>query len=644
MIEFNTKQRKAIGYASKHGDCPYTHIAEHIGVDTSTLFRYRQNSTAFAEALENARQGISEVEQTPVGIEEFVRSKDYLGLGIHGIDQDGRVYPKVMEELQQICSGDYDLVILAGGLGSAKTYSATVAIVYQLYKLLLLDNPHKTYDLDSNTAIIIGLQNRSRKLAERNAYGLARNLITNSAWFQQYAPWHERLKSGVKFIGKNIEVWAASGDATDLLGMNLFSLILDESNFFARVEKSKRAIDGRTYDAAREAFESALRRKQSRFHSGGQFFVSSSRRFKGQFTDQLEKEYADDPRCYRFNHSEWSIRPELYEDSKWFHVFIGDRMRPPRVLAADEETSAADRELLIKIPERFRRRFESDPVRSLQDLAGISTVASGGFFQDRERLNAAACLPNILVCKADAIADASELLPLPHSYDLPCPTSPRAVHGDLSLTGDLTGLAIGHIRRYNDRGLPEIGIDGLARIYPPRNGQIILDSIYQLIAGWKALGIPIEWVSFDGYQSADLIQRIGRLGIRTGRLSVDQTSPGDPLAAYECLRAGISEGRFRFPADAETVRDMLALQADYQKQRVDYLPNMKKDVSDCLAAICFHLTHQINSWAYVGKIEGAGFAAAMSSRLGGQVTGIPYPVGTDMEIIRIQRGIGSATY
>jgi hypothetical protein len=563
-----------------------------------------------------------------------------------GLDHDGRVYPVVMEELKRICSGDYDLVILAGGIGSAKTYAATVAIVYQLYQLLLLDNPHKHYDLDSNTPIIIGLQNRSRKLAERNAYGLARNLIKNSAWFQQYAPWHERLKSRVKFIGKNIEVWAASGDAEDLLGMNLFSLILDESNFFARVEKSKRAIDGRVFDGAREAFEAALRRKQSRFPDGsGMFFVSSSRRYKGQFTDELEREFADDPRCYRFNYSEWTIRPEEYVDSKWFTVFIGDRMRPPRVLDDDEEISTGDRKLLIKIPERFRRRFESDPVRSLQDLAGISTVASGGFFQDRERLNAAACLPNILVCKTDAIADATELLIQPHTYDLSCPTSPRAVHGDLSLTGDLTGIAIGHIRRYDDRGLPLIDIDALARIHPPRNGQIILDSIYQLIAGWKALGIPITWCSFDGFQSADLIQRIGRLGIRTGRLSVDMTSPNDPMAAYESLRHAISEGRFRFPNDRETVRDMLALQCDHQKQRVDHLPGQKKDVSDCLAAIAYHLTHQVNPWQYVDKIENAGFAAAMAvPKLGGQVTNIPAPIGTDMDLIRIQRGIGSAAY
>ena len=322
MIEFTKKQRKALAFAakySKHG-CSYADIAKGIGVNNSTLFRYRQNSLEFAEALDSARGGTLKVEQKPVSIEEFIRSERYLNLGIASLDKDGRVWPVVMDELSEICSGKYDLTLLVGGLGAGKTYAATLALLYELYKLLLLPDPHKQYDLDPASPIILAVQNRSRKLAERNDYTLARNLIQQSPWFQIYAPWNERLKSRVKFTKHNIELWPASGDAEDLLGMNLFCLILDESNFFARVEKSKRALDGNVYDGAREAFESALRRKQSRFPDGsGMFFVASSRRYRGQFTDVLEKEFADDPRTYVFTHSEWSIRPELYENSKWFH-------------------------------------------------------------------------------------------------------------------------------------------------------------------------------------------------------------------------------------------------------------------------------------------------------------------------------------
>ena len=62
---------------------------------------------------------------------------------------------------------------------------------------------------------------------------------------------------------------------------------------------------------------------------------------------------------------------------------------------------------------------------------------------------------------------------------------------------------------------------------------------------------------------------------------------------------------------------MKLLQIDYGKSRgigkVDHLPGKKKDTADCLAAIAFHLTHQVNAWQMVGKIEGAGFAAAIAT-------------------------------
>ncbi len=49
------------------------------------------------------------------------------------------------------------------------------------------------------------------------------------------------------------------------------------------------------------------------------------------------------------------------------------------------------------------------------------------------------------------------------------------------------------------------------------------------------------------------------------------------------------------------------------------------DVSDVLAGVCYHLTHQVNAWTLVDKVKNAGFAAAMASpRIGGTVTGIPY--------------------
>ena len=630
-------QIQVLAGAAQHPDEPYVALARWAGIHVETLRKARRANPEFAEELERRRLGKIQLESDAVGIEEFCLSPDYLGL-------EGKVWPVVLDELKEINSGQYDLVLLVGSIGSGKTYAASLSLLYQLYLLLLHPAPHTEYNLDPASPIILGVQNRNRRLAERNDYALCRNLIEGSPWFATYAPHDQRLKSRVKFLTKNVELWAASGDPEDLLGMNIYSLIIDEGNFFSKVERSKRSVHGGTFDAAREAFEGALRRKQSRFPDGsGCFFVASSKRYKGQFTDELAQDFVGSESTYIFDHNQWTVRPEKYADDDWFHVFVGDRLRAPRILDKDEEIDPADRPLITSVPVRFERHFRRDPVRSLQDIAGISTEISGAFFTEKDKLGTAACLDQMLVSKADVVGDASLLLPRPHSVNLPCPDSPRAVHADLSLTGDVTGIGIGHIRRYDDCGLPEIDIDAIARVHPPRNGQIELDSVFRLVRDWKAMGISIQWFSCDGYQSADLLQRVGRLGIHSGRLSVDQTAPNDPMAAYETLRAAISEGRFRFPDDRETVDDMLWLQVDFEKRKVDHMPNRKKDTADCLAAIAYQLTHSVQAFRHVGQIDGASVAAAIAvPKLGGRVTGIPYPgFSSAMDEIRYLRRMPS---
>ena len=69
-------------------------------------------------SLDNERYWIP-----PIGVEEFVESKNYL-------DASGILWPEVMRELIEINSGKYMTCVLTGGIGVAKTtialYSAGV--------------------------------------------------------------------------------------------------------------------------------------------------------------------------------------------------------------------------------------------------------------------------------------------------------------------------------------------------------------------------------------------------------------------------------------------------------------------------------------------------------------------------------------
>jgi hypothetical protein len=75
--------------------------------------------------------------------------------------------------------------------------------------------------------------------------------------------------------------------------------------------------------------------------------------------------------------------------------------------------------------------------------------------------------------------------------------------------------------------------------------------------------------------------------------------------------------------DIRYLDDMLWLQVDFEKRKVDHLRNRKKDTSDCLTAIANQLIHLVQLLRHVGQIEGASIAATVAApKLGGQVTDI----------------------
>ncbi len=635
-------QTRVLADAAAHPDTTYKSLAKWAGVDVETLRKARRANPDFDQAIANARAGVVSAGNV-VGIEEFVRSKEYLGLGIRGLDDGGTIYPRVLEHLKELNGGDYSLAIMAGGIGSAKTMTSVISLAYATYVLLSQDDPHKFLKLDPSSPILVVLQNRNVNLSKANAYALFRNLIEGCPWFQQNQPHDARLKAKIAFLKRDVQIWPVGGDASSVLGMNVFAALLDEANFHDITAKSKRAVtDDRVYDAARESFEGLVRRKLSRLDDDkGIIFVSSSRRYKGEFTSQLTDEYGADPRTYLFDETAWSINPEAYKNGRWFHVFQGDQQRPARILGDDEETHPRDRELIVRVPWKFRRQFKNNITRSLQDLAGVAVERLGTYFTDRQLVNEAACLRNVLMAKSDAVGNALELLFEANTVDIQHPQSPRAVHADLSLSGDSTGIACGHIRGFDSEGRPLIDIDALGRVHPPRFGQIDLNSIYKLILAWKQAGVPISYFSCDGFQSAAVLQRAGRLGIRTGRISVDQTSATNPTEAYEALRCAVVEGRARFPADQGVVDELLALELDRKRMRVDHPPQGSKDSADALAGAVFQLT-RIPPFMLVNKVKGAGYASAVASpALGGTVTSVPGPRinVSEMDLIRSMRGI-----
>ncbi len=630
-------QQQVIADAAQVPTASFASLAKWAGVHESTLRKARKREPEFDEAIRDAREGRVGIDGT-LTVERFLR--DILEVGVKGVDPGGTIYPKVWQHLVEINSGSYSRVLLGGGIGSGKTTIATYSLLYQAAKLMSEDDPHAALGLDKGTKIVFAIENKTKTLAERNGFSLARKLVQRPK-FQALFPTDQRLKTRIVFLKCPVEFWPTSSDG-DVLGMTVHSASIDEANYRDVIERSNRSVSpDRRYDQAQETWEGLDRRVLSRLdEKSGLIIISSSRRYRGEFLSRLEDELADDPRTYFFNETCWSINQEAYGGSATFNVFTGDQQRQPRILGDDEEVHPGDRDLIVQVPTKFRRQFKRNIVRSIQDLAGVAVERIGGFFTDRGALHDAACLDNTLVRTDDVTGDAMQLFP--GLVELPCPDSPRACHLDLSLSNDCSSIAIGCIESFDGEGRPVYRIDGLARVIPPRHSQISIDSFFRLVSAWKAHGVNLKYFTSDQFQSSDLQQRVARLGVAVSRVSVDMTSHDNPCDAYEVLRLTVVEGRVKFPRHQVVIEELLALEMDHRRNRIDHPPGQSKDVADALAGCVYRLS-KVPAWQLVGEVDGAGYAAAVAhAPLGGQVTSIPSPgLGARgvMDLIRAQRGM-----
>jgi hypothetical protein len=95
-------------------------------------------------------------------------------------------------------------------------------------------------------------------------------------------------------------------------------------------------------------------------------------------------------------------------------------------------------------------------------------------------------------------------------------------------------------------------------------------------------------VSFDGFQSAQLLQDLQNAGFTTEYVSCDKST--DP---YQALRGAIMENRLSIYEYGPVEEELSLLQLDPITMKVDHLPGGKKDCADALAGVAWHCTEQV---------------------------------------------------
>jgi hypothetical protein len=529
--------------------------------------------------------------ELPVDFRTFCESDDLL-------KKRGVLWPEVIRCGAEINSGRYVEAVLTGGIGVAKTTLAIYSQAYQVYILSCLENPHVLFDLDPSSEILIVFQSINKNLAKDVDYKRFRDMINGSPYFTKEFPFDTSRESDMQFE-RNIIVKPVSGQDTAAIGQNVIGGVIDEVNFMALVENSKQTR-GDTYDQAAANYNSIARRRESRFMQmgtlPGMLCLVSSRNYPGGLTDRKEAEARTNKHIYVYDKRIWELRPERFAGEK-FRVFVGDETRKPRILEDEDVVPVEDESLVQAIPVEYRGTFDNDLLAALRDVAGVSTLALHPFMLNTDAV--VSCFGKVQSIASREDCDFKSTKVQLYPLRIVNPQEPRFAHIDLALTKDSAGLTIGHVPgfKHMQRGdyqetLPIVQLDLILEVKPPRGGEIEFENIRALIYKIRdQLKVPIKWVSFDQYQSKDSMQIMHQNGFIVGYQSMDIDTE-----AYDVTKQAFYDSRIIAPAHAKAQKEMITLEMDTKKNKIDHPPQGSKDVSDSLAGVVFGLTMRREIW------------------------------------------------
>jgi len=579
----------------------------------SLLAEFARENNVPVDDLKKVIEWVSNPTRHPiVPVREFLESPYYMGT--KKADGTSLLYPAILDELDRINSGDYDEAVLTGGIGSGKTTCALYTTAYQLYVLSCYENPHELFSLDPSSEIVFIFQSVSAQTAKAVDYQRFRAMIERSPYFREHFPFNKDFESELIFPHRIIVRPVSSKDSA-AIGQNVFGGVIDEINFMEVIENSRQSIDGGTYNQAIALYNSISKRRKSRFSSAGSMpgvlCLVSSARYPGQFTDQKKEEAMNQimntgkSSIYIFDKRTWDIKPAKFFMDTRFFVYPGDATKQPRVLMDRELATEYERKFLIEVPMDYLNEFQRDIMGSLRDIAGISTVAKHPFFLDIGKISSCfGTTPNVL-SKTKSTLEEHDTISMDISA-IEDVLSPRFAHIDLAISGDSAGICIGHVSNFvsTKRGggtverLPSIVIDAILEVPPPKGGEILFYRIRDILYALRDTAkMPIKWVTLDSFQSKDTMQILKQRGFTTGYQSIDTTI--DP---YVFLKSAFYDGRVKVPTCDKLQMEIISLEKDVQRNKIDHPPTGSKDSADALAGVVYGLTMRREVWAYFGVL------------------------------------------
>ncbi len=571
-------------------------------------------STTFNKLLEE------DWNEIPVDIETFLMNDEYLGKAWKDASGNSKLYSFWLEKAKSIFPNNidtiYDTVLESGARGIGKSEVACGVIgAYLMYRVMCLKNPLQYYHLKLTEKIVFSFMNITKDSAKKIAVDKFQKTVQMSPWFMSRGKMTSFEGSPYWVPPEPIELVIGS-QSSDVVGKPIFFAFFDEINFI----KNKNIDEQK--EKAMDMINTAIGGMKTRFiHKGKNptmLVVASSKRSEQSFMEQYIRQLGerDDGKCLVVDKPVWEVKPKGTYSDKTFWVGLGNKFLESIVIPFDSYDKLDEFKekgyKLIEVPVDFKNNAKEDLERMLCDFAGISSTSSNKYMSpsaisaciNRNYLNP---LPDIL-----EIGNASEdLLQYKNFFNLQnipreMISKPLFIHLDMSISGDMTGIAGVWISGKKPSTDPEQEANDLSfrlafstSIKAPKGHQISFEKNRNFIRWLKEIGFNIREVTSDTFQSYDLQQQLSSEGFNCSILSVDRVDKDRICKPYQYLKNAIYEKRFSMYKSNRLFDEFVDIERNMNTGKVDHTPNGHKDALDAVCGATFTASKHAAEYAYL---------------------------------------------
>jgi hypothetical protein len=573
------------------------------------------SKTGKSDKLENLI--LEDYREIPVSIDEFVDNNNYLGYAWHDAENNSKVYPFWREQLHKLfpdnITTSVNNLIESGSRGQGKSEIAVLAACYLMYRVMCLKNPLEYFNLKPTEKICFAFMNITLDLAEDIGISKFQKTVKMSPWF---------LNHGA-LTGRNKDTWVPpdylniiiGSQPSDVIGQPVYFAFFDEISFIRNQDIDKQKAK------ALDMIDTAIGGMKTRFiHKGKNpslLILASSKRSEKSFLEEHMKKKlkSESENVMIIDKPVWEVKPKGTYSEKTFNVALGNKYLSSLVIPDKEDTEPYRQKgyKILAVPVDFKADFLDDIDRGLCDFAGISSSEISKYISGQAvRDTIDEHLQNPFTKEILEIGNAAEDKDQYYNYfDLNRVTDemrvlPLYVHLDMSVSGDMTGIAGVWIngKKPSTDALHQSNdlfyrVAFAVNIKAPKGRQISFEKNRNLIYWLREQGFNIKGVSSDTFQSYDTGQALKAKGYDYQVISVDRVEPSSHVCVpYQYYRSTIYEKRI-VCFHCETLEDELVdLERNINTGKVDHPEGGKKDIADAVCGAVYNASLHAEEYAF----------------------------------------------